>query len=64
MPPETLEALKKRGHVVKSDGDSTGKVYGVFRKDDGTLDAAFDSRGEGAAGGGGGHLLVSDDEFG
>lgn len=47
--PEILQALKKKGHEVK-DG-WMAKVYAVQRSKDGLLKAAFDQRGEGAAGG-------------
>lgn len=47
--PETLAGLKKRGH--KLENGRVGKVYGVTLQPNGILDAAFDSRGEGAAGG-------------
>ncbi len=46
--PESLTALKSKGHTV--DVGSTAKVYGVKRVN-GLLEAAADSRGEGAAGG-------------
>lgn len=49
LPPETLTALRSRGHAIEF--GSTGKVYGVKRNADGILFGAFDSRGEGAAGG-------------
>jgi gamma-glutamyltranspeptidase len=41
--------LKKKGHQMEEGW--MGKVYAVRVKPDGTLEAAFDSRGEGAAGG-------------
>lgn len=47
--PEILEALRKMGHKVEE--KSVAKVYATRRLDDGTLEAAFDARGEGAAGG-------------
>ena len=47
--PEVVKALKAKGHVVKEGWQS--KVYGVYRNKEGLLEAAFDSRGEGAAGG-------------
>lgn len=49
FPPETLEGLKARGHMVEF--ASTAKVYTVKRNEDGGLEAAADRRGEGAAGG-------------
>lgn len=49
LPPETLDALTKLGHKVEE--KSVAKVYAIRKKSDGTLEAAFDSRGEGAAGG-------------
>ena len=47
--PETLEGLRARGHVVEESW--MGKGYVVRRADDGILEGAYDSRGEGAAGG-------------
>jgi gamma-glutamyltranspeptidase / glutathione hydrolase len=47
--PEVLAALKARGHVIET--GSTGKVYGIFRSEDGLLSGAADQRGESAAGG-------------
>lgn len=47
--PEILKALKKKGHDVKESW--MAKVYAVQRSEDGLLKAAFDQRGEGAAGG-------------
>ena len=47
---DTLDAMKKRGHKVE-DNHGVAKVYAVKKNDQGVLDAAFDSRGEGAAGG-------------
>ncbi|MEK7357705.1 MAG: gamma-glutamyltransferase [Bdellovibrionota bacterium] len=49
FPPETLDGLKARGHVVEF--GSTAKVYVVKRNGDGLLEGAADRRGEGAAGG-------------
>jgi gamma-glutamyltranspeptidase / glutathione hydrolase len=49
LPPETIEGLKARGHVMET--GSTAKVYAVKRNEDGILEAAADRRGEGAAGG-------------
>ncbi|MES2856110.1 MAG: gamma-glutamyltransferase, partial [Bdellovibrionota bacterium] len=48
LPPESIEGLKSRGHVVEF--SSTAKVYGIVR-DNGRLMGAADNRGEGAAGG-------------
>lgn len=48
--PETIRGLKKRGHQVKQ-RLSVGRVYAVQRNKDGTLEAAYDSRSEGACGG-------------
>ena len=47
--PDVLAALKARGH--ETDTGSTGRVYGIFRGEDGLLSGAADQRGEGAAGG-------------
>ncbi|MGE0528253.1 MAG: gamma-glutamyltransferase [Bdellovibrionales bacterium] len=47
--PETLQGLKSRGHTIREGW--MGKVYVVRLRPDGILEAAFDSRGEGAAGG-------------
>ncbi len=47
--PETVAGLTKRGHQVEFGG--IGRVYMVRLAKDGTLQGAFDSRGEGAAGG-------------
>ena len=47
--PEILESLQKHGHVIEE--GSEGKLYIVHQRDDGVLEAAFDSRGEGAAAG-------------
>ena len=47
--PETLTSLHARGHVLEF--GSVGKVYMVRLNSNGDLEAAFDSRGEGAAGG-------------
>ena len=49
LAAETIDGLKARGHELKE--GSQGKVYIVHAKDDGTLEAGFDSRGEGAVGG-------------
>ncbi|MGE0762407.1 MAG: gamma-glutamyltransferase [Bdellovibrionales bacterium] len=47
--PETLAALQARGHVLEA--GYVGKVYMVRVSEDGNLEAAYDSRGEGSAGG-------------
>jgi gamma-glutamyltranspeptidase/glutathione hydrolase len=47
--PEVIDGLKARGHKI-SEG-SQAKVYVVRLRSDGVLEGAFDSRGEGAAGG-------------
>ncbi len=49
LPPETLDALRARGHKVEE--SVVAKVYGVRRIGKSLLEAAFDSRGEGGAGG-------------
>jgi gamma-glutamyltranspeptidase/glutathione hydrolase len=49
LPPESLELLRARGHKV--DTGTTGRVFAIRRKADGLLSGAYDSRGEGAAGG-------------
>ncbi|MBY0316562.1 MAG: gamma-glutamyltransferase [Bdellovibrionales bacterium] len=49
FPADTKKGLEKIGHKV--DNGSTGKVNGIFLNDQGILEAAFDSRGEGGAGG-------------
>lgn len=49
MSPETKEGLKARGHVLEESWGA--KVNAVRLRDDGVLEAAFDSRAEGAAGG-------------
>lgn len=49
LSPDTVKALEKRGHEVKKSW--IAKVYGVRKNEKGNLEAAFDSRGEGAAGG-------------
>lgn len=49
LTPETLAALKAKGHSI--DFGSTAKVYAVRLAPDGSLSAAADARGEGAAGG-------------
>lgn len=48
--PEVLGALRARGHKVE-EAPMMGKVYIVRLRPDGILEAAFDSRGEGGAGG-------------
>ncbi len=47
--PEIAMALKSKGHVLEE--GSTAKVYGIVRKVNGSLEGAYDLRGEGAAGG-------------
>jgi gamma-glutamyltranspeptidase/glutathione hydrolase len=48
--PEVLDGLKARGHkLIESKG--LAKVYVVRLRPDGILEGAYDSRGEGAAGG-------------
>ena len=49
LAPETIEALKKRGHKIET--GPTAKVYGIFRNEEGILFGAADARGEAAAGG-------------
>jgi gamma-glutamyltranspeptidase/glutathione hydrolase len=49
FPADTKKGLEKIGH--KTDHGSTGKVNGIFLNDQGILEGAFDSRGEGGAGG-------------
>jgi gamma-glutamyltranspeptidase/glutathione hydrolase len=49
LPPESIAGLKALGHQVEF--SSTAKVYAIQRAKDGTLSAAADARGEGAAGG-------------
>lgn len=49
MTPETKEGLKARGHILEESWGA--KVNAVRLRDDGVLEAAFDSRAEGAAGG-------------
>ncbi len=49
LSPELLAALKAKGHTIEL--SSTAKVYAVRRSADGSLSAAADARGEGAAGG-------------
>ena len=49
LPPESIAGLRAKGHKV--DFSSTAKVYAIRRLQDGTLSAAADARGEGAAGG-------------
>jgi gamma-glutamyltranspeptidase/glutathione hydrolase len=48
--PEILAALRDRGHVIE-EARGMAKVYAVRLRPDGVLEAAFDARGEGAAGG-------------
>lgn len=47
--PEILAALKEKEHTVEESW--AARVYGVVLRPDGILEAAYDSRGEGAAGG-------------
>lgn len=49
LSPEILDLLRKRGHKVAE--SPVAKVYGVRRTSKGLLEAAFDARGEGGAGG-------------
>lgn len=49
LPPESVQGLKDRGHTVEEGW--MGRVYLVRLRPDGILEAAFDSRGEGSAGG-------------
>lgn len=48
--PEVLQGLRDRGHTIE-ESHGMGKVYIVHLRSDGILEGAFDSRGEGAAGG-------------
>lgn len=47
--PEVVEGLKAKGHQVAE--STQAKVYVVKLRPDGVLEAAYDSRGEGSAGG-------------
>ncbi|MCB0407830.1 MAG: gamma-glutamyltransferase [Bdellovibrionales bacterium] len=47
--PDVLDLLRKRGHEIKETW--IARVVGVRLNEKGNLEAAFDSRGEGAAGG-------------
>ncbi len=49
LSPETIAALKAKGHNVEESW--MAKVYVVRARPDGVIEAAYDSRGEGAAGG-------------
>lgn len=49
LSPDVLKLLKKKGHSIKESW--IARVVGVRLNDKGNLEAAFDSRGEGAAGG-------------
>jgi len=49
LSPEVLDLLRQRGHKI--DESSVAKVYAVRKNQAGDLEAAFDSRGEGGAGG-------------
>lgn len=46
--PEVISSLEKKGHLLKAGW--MGRVFGIYNKDK-VLNAAFDSRGEGAIGG-------------
>jgi gamma-glutamyltranspeptidase/glutathione hydrolase len=47
IPAKTIEALRQRGHIVNvGDGWSHGKVMGIRRSDNGTLEAGVSPRGE------------------
>ncbi len=49
--PETVKLLKDKGHQIEF-VKAIAKVYGIYRNPEtGVLEAAYDSRGEGAAGG-------------
>jgi gamma-glutamyltranspeptidase/glutathione hydrolase len=48
--PEVLQVLKDRGHELE-ETRGVALVYGVRLNEEGLLEGAFDSRGEGAAGG-------------
>jgi gamma-glutamyltranspeptidase/glutathione hydrolase len=48
--PEVLQALKAKGHEIE-ETHGVALVYGVRLNDEGLLEGAFDSRGEGATGG-------------
>ncbi len=47
--PEILQGLRSRGHEIENGW--MGRVYLVKLRDDGLLEGAFDSRGEGSVGG-------------
>ena len=49
LPPAVVDSLTERGH--KFEKGKLGRVYGVARSKSGHLEGAYDSRGEGAAGG-------------
>lgn len=49
LSPDVLDALRKKGHNVEESWNS--RVVGVRMNEKGNLEAAFDARGEGAAGG-------------
>ncbi len=49
LSPEVLDRLKKYGHKIEE--SPVAKVFGISRSADGILSAAYDSRGEGGAGG-------------
>lgn len=50
LSPDVILALRARGHKVE-EIRNVAKVYGVRKNEKGWLEAAFDSRGEGGAGG-------------
>jgi gamma-glutamyltranspeptidase/glutathione hydrolase len=47
--PEVLNGLRERGHTIEESW--MGRVYVVRARPDGVLEAAYDSRSEGSAGG-------------
>ncbi len=49
LSPDVLKMLKKKGHTIKESW--IARVVGVRLNEKGNLEAAYDSRGEGAAGG-------------
>ncbi len=49
ISPDIIQKLKDRGHEIKT--RDIAKVFGVQRRPNSLLDGAYDSRGEGAAGG-------------
>jgi gamma-glutamyltranspeptidase/glutathione hydrolase len=50
LAPEVIDGLKDRGHIVE-ESRGMGRLYVVRLRADGILEGAFDSRGEGSAGG-------------